>query len=916
MLTCIYKPVKHYIMRKHLLLLISLFLTVHSFAQISPKEHFGFDIGDDYQLANFTQTEEYFKKLAAESDRVILQSIGLTEEGRNQPMMIISSPDNLNKLEFYKEISQKLARAEGLTEQEARSLANQGKAVVWIDGGLHSNETLGIHQLIETAWNLVSRKDEETLRILDNIIILMTHANPDGHELVSNWYMREKNPEKRSLENIPRLYQKYAGHDNNRDFFMMNLKETQNISQQLFIEWLPQIMYNHHQRGPEGSVVAGAPYRDPFNYVFDPILMTSIDAVGAAINSRLNSENKPGYTQKYGSVFSTWYNGGLRTTTYFHNMIGLLTETIGGPTPSQISLVPDRLIPNGGTTFPVTPQKWHFKQSIDYSISMNYAVLNFAQRHRDELLYNIYLMGKNSIEKGRKDTWGLSPNKVESIKQAYLKEQPNAKINPNGSVPLKYFEQVMRDPSKRDARGYIISAEQPDFQTALKFVNALIRSGILVHKASRDFKVENKNYPKGSYIIKTSQAFRPHVLDMFEPQDHPNDFQYAGGPPVAPYDAAGWTLAYLMNVEFDRIIEDFDGPFERIAYGELQKAEPLKLADSKAYRINAESNNAVIAVNELLRSGEKVFRITDGEDKGDFYIPGNSKVLEILKGLESKPGLTYRSSNLISNNLSRIKELRIAIWDTYGGSMSSGWVRLIMEQFNFKAKIIYAQDIDAGDLKSKFDVIIFVPGAIPAVSGQTNSITQSGPDPESIPAEFRSQTGRISQDKSIPELKKFLEQGGKIIASGSSTNIAYHLGLPVRNALVEMSPDGQERRLSNEKYYVPGSVLKVSVNNSVSSTWGMPSKADIYFNNNPVFRISTDAIAKGNIKPLLWFTDATPLRSGWAWGQAYLRDGITGFEAQIGKGKLVAFGPEITFRAQTHGAFKLLFNQLYEYSEK
>ena len=916
MLTCIYKPVKHYIMRKHLLLLISLFLTVHSFAQISPKEHFGFDIGDDYQLANFTQTEEYFKKLAAESDRVILQSIGLTEEGRNQPMMIISSPDNLNKLEFYKEISQKLARAEGLTEQEARSLANQGKAVVWIDGGLHSNETLGIHQLIETAWNLVSRKDEETLRILDNIIILMTHANPDGHELVSNWYMREKNPEKRSLENIPRLYQKYAGHDNNRDFFMMNLKETQNISQQLFIEWLPQIMYNHHQRGPEGSVVAGAPYRDPFNYVFDPILMTSIDAVGAAINSRLNSENKPGYTQKYGSVFSTWYNGGLRTTTYFHNMIGLLTETIGGPTPSQISLVPDRLIPNGGTTFPVTPQKWHFKQSIDYSISMNYAVLNFAQRHRDELLYNIYLMGKNSIEKGRKDTWGLSPNKVESIKQAYLKEQPNAKINPNGSVPLKYFEQVMRDPSKRDARGYIISAEQPDFQTALKFVNALIRSGILVHKASRDFKVENKNYPKGSYIIKTSQAFRPHVLDMFEPQDHPNDFQYAGGPPVAPYDAAGWTLAYLMNVEFDRIIEDFDGPFERIAYGELQKAEPLKLADSKAYRINAESNNAVIAVNELLRSGEKVFRITDGEDKGDFYIPGNSKVSEILKGLESKPGLTYRSSNLISNNLSRIKELRIAIWDTYGGSMSSGWVRLIMEQFNFKAKIIYAQDIDAGDLKSKFDVIIFVPGAIPAVSGQTNSITQSGPDPESIPAEFRSQTGRISQDKSIPELKKFLEQGGKIIASGSSTNIAYHLGLPVRNALVEMSPDGQERRLSNEKYYVPGSVLKVSVNNSVSSTWGMPSKADIYFNNNPVFRISTDAIAKGNIKPLLWFTDAKPLRSGWAWGQAYLRDGITGFEAQIGKGKLVAFGPEITFRAQTHGTFKLLFNQLYEYSEK
>jgi hypothetical protein len=231
---------------------------------------------------------------------------------------------------------------------------------------------------------------------------------PDGHELVSNWYMREEKPENRSLQNLPRLYEKYAGHDNNRDFFMMNLKETQNMSRQLFVDWLPQIMYNHHQRGPEGSVVAGAPYRDPFNYVFDPILMTSLDALGAAMNSRLNVENKPGYTQKYGSVFSTWYNGGLRTTTYFHNIIGLLTETIGGPTPSEISLVPQRLIPNGGTTFPVTPQKWHFRQSIDYSVSLNYAVLNYAVRYRDELLFNIYRMGKNSIERGSKDTWGLS----------------------------------------------------------------------------------------------------------------------------------------------------------------------------------------------------------------------------------------------------------------------------------------------------------------------------------------------------------------------------------------------------------------------------------------------------------------------------------------------------------------------------
>ncbi|MFZ9241317.1 MAG: peptidase, partial [Chitinophagaceae bacterium] len=121
------------------------------------------------------------------------------------------------------------------------------------------------------------------------------------------------------------------------------------------------------------------------------------DAVGAAMINRLIQENKPGYTQRAGSPYSTWYNGGLRTTTYFHNMIGLLTEIIGSPTPSEIPVVPNRLIPSSANPYPITPRKWYFKNSIDYSVSLNYAVLMYAARHRDELLYNIYRMGKNSI---------------------------------------------------------------------------------------------------------------------------------------------------------------------------------------------------------------------------------------------------------------------------------------------------------------------------------------------------------------------------------------------------------------------------------------------------------------------------------------------------------------------------------------
>src|ERR1700760_789062 len=174
----------------------------------TPKEHFGFNIGDNYMLANYIQTEAYFKKLAAASDRARYTVIGKTEEGRDQFMLIVSSPQNLKNLDRYKSISQQLAHADSLTDQQAHALAAEGKTVVWIDGGLHATEVVATQQLIEIAYQLLSRSDAETMRILDNVVILLTHANPDGMELVSNWYMRNPKPENRSLEQVPRLYEK------------------------------------------------------------------------------------------------------------------------------------------------------------------------------------------------------------------------------------------------------------------------------------------------------------------------------------------------------------------------------------------------------------------------------------------------------------------------------------------------------------------------------------------------------------------------------------------------------------------------------------------------------------------------------------------------------------------------------------
>jgi len=897
-------------MLKKALLLLSLVVTFFAQAQNvpSPKSHFGFNIGDNYQLANYTQTEAYLQKLAATSNKMKLQSIGTTEEGRTQYMVIVSDPANLAKLAKYKSISQQMARAEGLTDTDAKQLANEGKAVVWIDGGLHANEVLGIHQWIETLYQILSRNDDETKRILKSTIILFVHANPDGQELQSDWYMRHTDTLKRNTANLPRLYQKYIGHDNNRDFYMTNMSESRNMSLQQYVEWMPQILYNHHQTGPAGTVVAGPPYRDPFNYVYDPLLITGIDQLGAVMSTRLNAENKPGYTMKSGSVYSTWWNGGLRTTAYYHNIVGLLTEMIGNPTPMKIPFVPSRLIPNSGTPFPIAPQKWYFRNSIDYSVSLNYAVLNYASRHKDELLMNIYTMGKNSINAGSKDYWTLSPNKVEMVNELMKADQKDQRAD---TIALQYYEKVYKNPKLRDARGYIIPISQTT--TATNFVNILIKSGIRVEKATAHFKVGDKEYEAGSYVVKTNQAFRPHVIDMFEPQDHPNDFQYPGGPPVRPYDAAGWTPAYTIGLEFDRILEPFDGPFETIPYGEEQKHKGSfeKIAGAVGYTFSTKENASYILINDLLKDGIEVEKNSEY-----FYVAASDKATPILENAAAKYGVKITGvQQKLNMGAVGLKPSRIALWDVYGGSMPSGWTRWIFEQYHFPFTVLFAKEIDAGNLKSKYDVILFVGGAIPAFRAEAGSNAMGGyegrePNEKEIPEMYHAQLGRITAAKSIPALKEFTEAGGTIITIGSSANLAYHFKLPVRNALVEMV-NGKERALPGEKFYIPGSVMQVAVNNDHKANWGMKPTADVYFSASPVFNLLPNATATGEVTPLAWFASDKTLRSGWAFGQSYLQQAVAAFEAKVGKGKLMVYGPEITFRGQTHSTYKMLFNQLY-----
>ena len=802
----------------------------------SPAQEFGANIGDDYFLATYAQLERYWKKLDAESDRVRLVSIGQTEEGRPQWMAIVSAPENLARLDDYRSVSRRLALGE-VTESEARTLARDGKAVVWIDGGLHADEVLGAQQLIQLIYDLASATDADTARLLRDVIVLVVHANPDGHALVADWYMREREPMHRTLDGIPRSYQKYIGHDNNRDFFLSSQAETINMNRVLYKEWFPQIVLDHHQPGPPGTVMFAPPFRGPANPVIDPLVSASVDLVGAAMQERFAVEGKRGVTSRGGATYSTWWNGGLRTSAYFHNQIGLLTETTGEPTPMDLVAVPQRQVPTTDLPLPIAPQRWHFRHAVDYAMTANRAVLDFASRSRETLLMNAYTMARNAIAPAR------------------------------DAMP----------------RGYILPASQSDFPTAARFVDALLKSGVIVHRATGTFRVGGRTYPSGSFVVKTAQPFRAHVLDMFEPQRYPDE--------EPPYDIAGWTLALQMGVRFDRVLTDFAGPFERI---DDARPAPATIAGAgrAGYFISHHQNDAAIVVNRLLRGGAPVYWLRDrptGERPGSIFVRRDAAAADIVTRGSEQLGLSITASAAMPDVPAlKLRPARVALWDRYGGAVSSGWIRWLLERYEFPFDRVYAPAIDRGDLTGNYDVLILPDEA---------ELQRVDRTPPGVPSEYRHETGVLTADRSVPALRRFLADGGTVILIGQASRLASALGAGVERVTSDAGGRGGVS--------IPGSILRAHVDTGTPLGFGLQPEVDLIFNNSPFFRLTGPSASV-----VAWFGDS-PLRSGWARGEEHLAGRAAAIDAPVGAGRVIVLGPQIAFRAQSHATFKFLFNAIH-----
>ena len=525
----------------------------------TPAEIIGFAPGTERKLADFSQVSSYFKALAAASPRVRLFTIGKSTEGREMILAAISSEENLRRLDRFKDIARQLSDARGLTDAQARQLAREGKAIVWIDFGLHATEVGHAQVSSEVAHMVATAETPEMKRIRDEVIFVTVPVmNPDGLDIVANWYRSQVGTPYEGTT-PPVLYQKYAGHDNNRDWFMQNLDETRVITKQLYHEWYPQVLYNQHQSGMTSPRIWTPPMDDPVNPNMHPLINRGITLLGVGIQQRLEQEGKTG-AQGF-SQYSNWWNGGMRSTPCFHNIVGILTEVAGGRLATTVTISPDQLprtLASGesareSSTWNASPWlggSWSLRDQMDYMVTGSMAVLRLGAEYREDWLYNRYQMARDQIAAGKKG----------------------------------------------DPYAYVISAEQHDWPTALKLVDVLDMGAVEVSRAKAAFAAGGRQYPAGSFVVLMAQPHRGYAKDLLESQHHPNRTNGPGGTPKRPYDMAGWTLSYQMGVRADLIKDTFTVDLE-------PAKNVLSMAASETDR---RTNASVKTAMAALKRGAKV----------------------------------------------------------------------------------------------------------------------------------------------------------------------------------------------------------------------------------------------------------------------------------------------------------------------
>ncbi|MDT7540623.1 MAG: hypothetical protein QOE33_527 [Acidobacteriota bacterium] len=813
----------------------------------TPQSVLGFAPGDDRTIADWSQITKYFARLDAASDRISVQKIGETTLGRPMIVAVISAPENIRDLAKYQDIQKRLADPRLVpSDAERERLVREGKTVVVISCSIHSTEIVASQMSMQLAYELASAQDEETREILQNtILLLVPSANPDGVQIVADWYRKTLGTPYEGTE-PPEIYHHYAGHDDNRDWFMLNLKETQNLTRLFWKEWFPEVVYDVHQQGSTSSRFFVPPFYDPPNPHIAPVLLREVGLIGHKIAADEEAAGVQGVVTN--ALYDTWWHGGFRTAPYFHNSIGILTEAASARLMTPLNVTREQLARSStrgmDSALPATPQTnfpdpwpggtWRARDIMRMELIASRAVLSMAAKYRARYLRNFYELGTRALS------------------LASAKDAPIGYVIPPGQGRDESVAKMIGALGAQGVEVYRLEHEMHGETATQRIIKKITHEDVIARGAEGDASADQTatretrtatretteiatisdgaahEIPAGSYFIPLAQPYRANVLALFEPQVYP-DRRTSGGAAERPYDVAGWTLPMQMGVEAKLV---------------RSLSEPV---------------------------GQR--RMTLLEDESD--------VRRDL-GLALKSGAASPVINPLAQS-----GARLALYKSWTASMDEGWTRYVFDTFNVKYSSIFDKDIRAGNLRAKYDVIVLPSMRLrEIVEGRAK-----GTAPEEL-------TGGITE-AGVEALRRFVEDGGTLVCFDASTELAIkRFKLPLKNVL---------EGVRSSEFYCPGSVLRLDVDTASPLARGLAHDTDAYFINSSAFDVTGD---DKTVRVVARYAASDALRSGWLLGEKYLAGKIALAEVSLGKGRIVLFGFRPQHRGQTWGTLPFIWNSI------
>ncbi len=826
----------------------------------TPPEYLGFEPGADRRLADYEETRGYFESLDEASPWIKVRRIGTTTLGKPMIAVVLSTPANLERLDRYIEISRRLSDPRTLTPAEAQALIAEAKIITMITASLHATEVGAVQMTLSLAYDVAAGRSERLAKALEEAILFIVPMNPDGQQMVVDWYEKWAGTEYEG-GTMPWLYHHYAGHDNNRDWFMLNLAETRAVFDLFFRSAVPQAVLDMHQMSSSGARLFLPPYYRPANENIDPILYRAINLVGSSIQLACEERGLAGVISN--AYFDAYWEGSSNSVGWWHNQIGILSEAASVAVASPVFIEPGELrgseagfpkyemllnFPN-----PWPGGWWRLGDVVAYDRAAAESFVECCALNRARFLENFYRMGLRAVERGRT-------------------ESPFA---------------------------YILPAPQRDPVTAARLVESLMLGGVEVHRAAKDFMAGDRLYREGSFVVRLDQPYGRYAKDLLEVQKYPDTRASSKEPMERPYDVTAWTMPLQMGVRCDEIEEAFEASLE------LLDAFPYPAGSfaegAWGYALRPEINASYQAVNELLAKGFAVHRLDEAGalPAGTFVVPARTGLAETAGDIAARLHIDFLPLEKDPPEAAHeIRAAKTALFKPWVASMDEGWTRYLFDAFRVPYESVTNEDVKKNRIKN-FHVLV-IPNIHPSI------ITDGKPDDEERARRFRplppEYAGGIGKD-GVENVKKFVEEGGTLVCFGNSCGFAIEtLGLPVRNVL---------DKLPRDDFYCPGSILKVSFKRDQPVTYGMPEEGHLFFSNSQAFATSVP-YGKFDRTVLASYTDKEPLASGFLAGGERLHRTAALVEYAVGKGRVVLFGFNPQNRCQTAGTYKLLLNTLLE----